>query len=190
MTELPSDFKFEPIGPVSYESDEESFVVLGKSLGNDVDEVHDVIDDQSDDNVKRLEDAKKIIEEELKRFGSSEVKMGGESLWSKPSLSEMQGVLQSFRQSFHENIVQTNSVDNKNNHMNEMEGAFKGLSVSQNCANSKLFTTSEMSNNSIYLETTKNVPVLTEEKTGAIPKKQNSLKHLSNEKKEVSNLML
>lgn len=70
MTEINTNFKINhPTGPgpfMSYDSDEESFVVLGKSLINDID--YNSTEADSPNGNKTCEEAKRIIDEEIRKL--------------------------------------------------------------------------------------------------------------------------
>lgn len=135
MTGVNPDFKINlPSGPgplTTYESDEESFVVLGKSLINDIDYNSTETDAQIGN--KTIEDAKRIIDEEIRNLSlnsKSKSVTVEEPVKQKTELTSSYGKnpFQDLSNALHEASVSEVNSAQKTNNLQQMEISLKNWS--------------------------------------------------------------
>lgn len=132
MTGINPDFKINlPSGPgplTTYESDEESFVVLGKSLINDVDYNSTETDAQIGN--KTIEEAKRIIDEEIRNLSlTSKSKSTTKHVGQKTESTSSHGKnpFQDLSDALHEAVSEVNSAQ-KTSILQQMESSLKNWS--------------------------------------------------------------
>lgn len=193
MTGINPDFKmYSTTGPgplMSFDSDEESFVVLGKSLVNDVD--YKSTEMGLPVGNKSIEEARMIIDEEIRNLDiNSEKKIGEDKVTNKNEAGKGLNPFQSLNTSFSKlSDTQTDSVEKKFG--TSVEG--NNLQVLQIHQEKTTFKSTQLSTKEESLQkSSSQIPFLNEEQIGGqeatVLREQKLLSSLDVAKADVSRM--